>query len=785
MNHFSLHDRVIELALICMACFAALLAVSPAQAASPIYEWSPTADMGHGGSVTLSVDRFGAKPVVLATANGGEWNWYFALPQGVLKAPGNYVAQLDYEIVTPTTDGREFYMFARTEKLGYDNDIWVRWKGPAGTKGTATLPMTLRGVDDWSIQLGIHGNGAIKATGLRIFSGSAGRYVPAVTSAKPVVVNFKDIAFPIPTGCGPVAIDPPHNPSGPVLSAADFGLKFEAPGAEPSADVAAANVDAFRAAVTAARTQGASVLRFPKGLYRFASSAPLALDDLHDITIDGGGSEFLFVQYRQRGGASIKVSRCERALVKDLFVDWDWSVRPIATIAHVDSVDAGKRGAVFTFPDITGAATELLKTVPWQSILPLETLRPTGHPAKAGFGKPEITGFETLAANKLHVAFAKSMALESGGDYWIRHCYYEMPAMDIGDCNNLLLDRVVIYSSPGMGWTMHGDLHHWELHDCRLEILPGSHRPMATAADGLHVSRSHGYFVMDGCEIGNCGDDCVNIHDNCAEGVERVDEHTLLVKAVNGRLSLKPGDDIELYNGDYSPLPFRARVVSSKVAGANVVLTFAETIPSAVGDDTIVWNHAFETGHVLIKNCRFHDNTVRGILMAARDVTVENNVFEHTAWRAFQFHTELVPGYWWEGHGAENVIFKGNKIIDCNLDGRDGGSNVFARPDLPNGPTSVPLFQNVLIADNEVVDPAGPSIDLQACKDVIITGNRIVCAKQMYAPNPSPGVIKLGRLSNVYIAGNSWSGQYATGAGVQYDPDTTSGIAIGDNTVAP
>jgi len=381
------------------------------------------------------------------------------------------------------------------------------------------------------------------------------------------------------------------------------------------------------------------------------------------------------------------------------------------------------------------------------------------------------------------VTFDTPLKLRAGGTYWIRHCYYEMPAIDVSEGSNILLEGIVIYSMPGMGWIMHGDLDHWTVRNCRLEIPEGSKRPMSTAADGLHVSGSRGYFLMDNCQIGNCGDDCVNIHDNCAQGVDRIDDHTIKVHSVGWRMSLAAGNAIELFRGDYSPLGYKSQIVEISHQGADATIKFADSLPVDVPADAIVWNHSRQTSNVHITGCVFHDNIGRGILLSAADATVDHCVFDHTASRGFQFHTELEPPHWWEGHGASNILFTNNRIVDTNLIGRDGGAPIFAKPNLPGGPTSVPIFHDILIADNEIVDSLGPSLELESCKNLIVEANRIRNKRNFARFSPQSSAITIRRSSNIVVFDNTWSGPYCTRPGVEYDPATTAGIVEHGNEI--
>lgn len=771
----------VALAVLLGGAFSSPLAASP----SLVFQWSPSAaDASRTPTLDVHDDLSGAaSPALVASAAGGDWNAFYVTAPGLLQGGRLYTAVVDYTVVTPTRPGSTFYLFARSEKLGDFADSWTRWTGAAGQSGSAVLHMALRDMDDWRITVGMHGPGAIRMTGFRLYQGDWMTFQPGKQAASAAHASGAG-ALPLPPGCGVIAIAPPHPPRALEVDASTFGLLAENAGAGATDASAERNASALQTAIDAARQAGASTLRIEPGTYRIGASASIAFDRLSDLTVDGHGAVFVFTRLLS-GAPAIRVSGCRRVDIRNLNLDWDWSVRPLATVFHVDSASADHTSYVLTFPDDTASEVAALPSAPWQYIAPIVLLRPTGGPAGSVLGTGKPAAFEPQGEHSARVAFTRPVALAAGETYWIRHCDYEMPAIEVVDGKDLAFDGVTVYSMPGMGWIMHGDLDHWALRNCRIELPPGSRRPLTTAADGVHISSSHGYFLMDNCRIGNCGDDCVNIHDNCAQGVVKIDDHTLRVRSVGWRLALDPGNTIELFRGDYAPMGYVSKIAASRRDGDDAIVAFSDPLPDNLPDDTIVWNRSYETNNVHITRCWFHDNIVRGILMAARAVTVDHCVIERTAYDGFQFHTELDPPHWWEGHGAQNVVLTQNRIVDVNRVGHNGGPAIFGIPQLPGGPTSVALFSDILIADNEIVNALGPAIELASFRNVTIRGNRFENTTSPYAASPVSSSIRVERGAGLRAQSNVWLGGFCALPGLSFDPSTTTSIALSARIVRP
>ena len=170
--------------------------------------------------------------------------------------------------------------------------------------------------------------------------------------------------------------------------------------------------------------------------------------------------------------------------------------------------------------------------------------------------------------------------------------------MPIEDSKDVTLEGVTIYSAPGSGFVGNGDISGLHFKGCRVTVRPGSVRNISTATDCLHVCNSQGNFIIEDCEFGFAGDDCINIHDNSSMGAKRLDDHTLLALRVTKEAVLfEPGYPVELRNPDLSALGYSSEVtsVTYRPEERSCVLTFKDKLPEELPLETVLWNRRFQT----------------------------------------------------------------------------------------------------------------------------------------------------------------------------------------------
>ena len=144
----------------------------------------------------------------------------------------------------------------------------------------------------------------------------------------------------------------------------------------------------------------------------------------------------------------------------------------------------------------------------------------------------------------------------------------------------------------------------------------------------------------------------------------------------------------------------------------------------------MLFNHDFNTHNIIVRNCFFHHNRARGILILARDVTIENCRF----WRNEQAGIKIETGYtydlWCEGYGVNNIKISNNTFDTVNPTGtrnqnfeRDIFIGTYLKRDPSSEHTSYPILSNILIENNTFKDTFGLCAYIASAGNVIVRNN--------------------------------------------------------------
>ena len=144
----------------------------------------------------------------------------------------------------------------------------------------------------------------------------------------------------------------------------------------------------------------------------------------------------------------------------------------------------------------------------------------------------------------------------------------------------------------------------------------------------------------------------------------------------------------------------------------------------------ILFNTKYGTRNVIVRNCYFHDNRARGILLLGRDITLENNRFRHNEMGAIKIETGYTFNVWSEGYGADNIVVRNNSFDSVNPrdianDGkaRDIYMGVYMKTDPSTERTRYPILSNILFENNRFRDSFGLVAFISSAGNVTFRGN--------------------------------------------------------------
>ncbi|MCK6488003.1 MAG: right-handed parallel beta-helix repeat-containing protein [Planctomycetes bacterium] len=711
-----------------------------------------------------------------------EWNICARTAPGRLVPGTTYHARVTCRI---EEQGEDAYLFLLVRPFAAGDAFADLSSAPvvgSGRERTVTLRFTVpAGRGDYAVQIHTRRQLRAQVSAVVVAEGSGDIVLPVADPGQAVALP------PLPTGAEDFAIDAPRPSASAPASVADFG-------ADPAA---ADNSAAFARAIAHCRAGGAPGLVVPTGTYRFTAEQPIAFEGLSDFTFDGRGSTLVFLKAK---GDLLRIAGCRRALFRDVAIDWDWERDPLASVVRAEAAGAGHLD--LRFIDHARFPRRDLRVADIEQLDPATLSVGCEGALNAGFeffrGRSPVPRTEWLGDDllRLHLTPAQGRfgtQVRPGTLFRMRHYVYDMNGVSMRDNAHLTFSGVDLRSCPGHAFVTDGDQHHWQFLRTNVARPPGSRRPITCTADHHHVARSQGYFRMEGCEFSLGGDDCLNVHDTTAFAQPH-DARTLRTRNLRGGGALHPGDPIELRQDDYAPAGWSAPLaaISAVDAAAGTYdLAFDRPLPAATGDGFVLFNRRYGTRQVVVRDCHFHDNRARGLLLLGSDMTVENNRFVHNQMGAIKIETGYTFDVWSEGYGAANLVIRGNRFEQPNPMGSYPDElrpaiylSVYLRTDPSRDKTRFPILRDILIEGNRFTDAPGAIAYVCSAANVVIRGNTVEALTARRDESPFRGWIGVSHASGVYVTGNTWlRSPLMPAPAVTCDPETTSAVHSWGNTL--
>ena len=741
----------------------------------------------------LHVDSKGAKDFLRAAQTAA----------GLFEPGKSYLIKFKCRIDS-AEDGAFFLFTARSDSLGPLRDLGTTTVARARDFQDVEMQISIpEGVNDYSLKFSTKGSLSGVLKDLKITQGTGLDFYPFAESQREYCGEIGKTA----TGCPDFNVElPAGNPNAPVVNAADFGatennLKF---------------CDAMNAAVAHCRKIGARKLVLPKGVYHLYNSGPITFEGLKDFKFDGGGSTFIFLRdkglAKMKGldaskisnnfqdGACVKISECERVKVGNFNIDWDWAADPLGSIVRVENVCASPGGEYidYKFVDYDNFPRRDLRVANLSSYDPVSNLIGVEGGATLGYefykGK-NIPKMEWLSGNVLRVWHSRYSRRAKVGDFYrMQHYYYDGAGVLTHQNRHLTLSKVNVYSCRGHAFVVSGTQQYWQYLDCSIKPPEGAKaRAITCTADHLHVVNSRGYMKLIGCDFMLGADDCINVHD-CTGYAVRKSDFSLETRNVRGIKMFKVGDPIELRDDDFSPSGFTGKIKSVKPIDASKgvhEIVFADKIPQPKGEGFIMFNHYYSSGNILLRNCKFHSNRARGIIIQCPNVTVENCVIKNNEMAGMRIVTGYTPNLWSEGFGVDNLlvrgcVFESTNRTDVKADGfaRDIHIGIYRTTGERTGQTMYPIMSNITFENNTFKNAYGLVAFITSSGNVVFRENTIINDIPRKKPLPYRGSFLVKASTDTAIVNNIIvESKYAPNPGVYAEADTVKGLKIGGNKI--
>ncbi len=713
---------------------------------------------------------------------GSPWGSLFSLMGGLLEDDTAYVLEFDY--ILECEPSAENYIIVVVRDMNFKKDDFASSSLPTKPgkfmKGRVNFK-TLKGAGGYAVMFHMHGKlkGEIKNLTLR--------QADDTTSFRPFSANAE--AFDesklkkIPTGAKEFSVDLPTPKNGLVVSAADFGLN-------ENVDNAAAIINK---ALEHCRKTGASKLVIPRGTYKSFDGTQIIVQDFEDFTIDGQGSTIIINKnLRKSGPSTLSIARCKRTLLENLNFDWDWNSNPLASVVEVvggnDKYFDIKFLEYEDFPQKDVRIGIFSAYDPKTKSVGIENGKTRAFNMFVGRGKPVET--QWIASNILRIKTKNPF--EAGELYRLQHSYYEYGCVSMLSNTHLTLRNFNIYSCSGHAFTVSGTQKYWHFDNVNIVRPPNSERrAITTTADHLHIAQSQGYMKMENCEFSLGADDCINMHD-CSIMDRESDETLLSVNARNSYL-YNEGEEIELRQDDFSPAGFTGKVIEKTLVDKERKIyrvRLDKPIPEMKGVYFVLFSKKYDTRNMIVRNCYFHDNRARGVLILARDVTVENCRFFHNEMGAIKIETGFTGNSWCEGYGVENVVVRNCTFDTCNPSGsmtngyeRDIYMGVYLFTDPSYRKTAYPILRDIMFENNTFKDTFGVVAVVTSVRNLIFRNNTFSNPTPRKNPLKYRGCFYVGWSRDVSIVNNKFVlSENISDLGVYIEKGTVKRLKIQGNS---
>ena len=352
-----------------------------------------------------------------------------------------------------------------------------------------------------------------------------------------------------------------------------------------------------------------------------------------------------------------------------------------------------------------------------------------------------------------------------------------------------------MYSCRGAAFYVRGYQHHWQMKNVNIKVPHIYRRPMTCTADHLFFLSSGGYFKLLGCEFSRGGDDCLNIHDPCSYG-KKIDKRKIRIHNFGNGGFYNVGSKIEFRDSAFAPLNFIGTVKSRNIVDrANNVgdIEFEEDLPDQKTDGFVLFNRAFRSQNVIVRDCYFHSNRARGLLILTNDVTIENCKFRRNEMGAMKFETGYTLNIWCEGQGVDNVVVRNCSFDSSNPFGmpnngyeRDIFMGVYLKRDPSTAQTNYPILKNILFENNRFKDSYGLVAFIASSGNVIFKDNIFENPTSRKLNKPYRGQFYVFSSSNIKIVNNTYvSTPNVKSPGVLADESAKGIVVEGNRIVEP
>ena len=555
-----------------------------------------------------------------------------------------------------------------------------------------------------------------------------------------------------------------------VMDGREFGLK---PGTTEDQS------GAMRRALAALRAAPGSTLKLEKGEYHFHHDkalkrhfhvsnhdqplwhpVSLPLVDLQEITIDGGGSSFVF--HGQLLPVLVQDSR--NLALRNFSIDFARPHHSQGTITRIEPGFYELHVDPDAYPHELRDGWFVHQGEGWESAADTHGIvfDHVDGGIVAGTRDFNYRGTATMLRPG-HYRVEKDITasrIQPGDVITMRHSGRPHPGVVLYRAVDTILEKISIHQSAGMA------LLAQRSENIRFTgggVYPreGGGRKFTSNADATHFSNCRGRVVVENALFDGMMDDAINVHATCLRIREVAAPDTLVCQYVHpqsvGFETFLPGETLRFIAAKHLTPRETRRVKSvAKLSTTESRIVLDAPVPDGLGAGDAIENSDWFPS-VVFRGNMVRNNRARGTLFTTPEpVVVENNTFHYSSGSAILLAGDA--NGWYESGACRDVLIRGNRFHN-NLTSRYQFTEALISiyPEVPDLAGQSEFYhRNVRIEDNSFDTFDVPLIFAISTDGILFRGNTIRYNQDYPSWGKPPFILR--RCANVRIEGNRVAG---------------------------
>lgn len=406
-----------------------------------------------------------------------------------------------------------------------------------------------------------------------------------------------------------------------------------------------------------------AVSNHDNGLKRMA----FPLFDCKDITIDGGGSLFLF----HGRMLPFTLERVQRATLKNFSIDWSRSFHDELTVVErneqdnsfIVEIDSEKYPYAIQYGNLLSNKYDWQDPMGSNIVFDPNTRSPIYRTSdySINFARPHTA----IAVGKNRVkldASVRKTAPPIGSvlvTYGVHPTSRLCPAIHVTNSSNIHIENVTVYEAGGMGLIAERTDN---IHLNGMVVTSTEDRLVSTRADATHFIGCKGTILMENCRFEHMLDDGINVHGAYVKVEQYLGDREFLCEISHfqqwGLTFAEPGDKVALLSRE-TILPFfegtvqKVRVMNER----RFVMTLVD-VPATMPEGPLSVENLTWYPDLIMRNNTIRENRARSVLVTTKGkVLIEDNYFSS------QMHGILIEGdnnKWYESGAVQDVTIRNN-----------------------------------------------------------------------------------------------------------------------------